>query len=102
MYYELRQIAKRYDMREIIKADGSKKVVLCPFPFHLHASFTPSFSVFHDADGRQKFKCHGCGATCPARRGSRAMSTSAKADDDTDKRYALAEYLRRGDSSAAR
>jgi hypothetical protein len=40
----------------------SKRKMICPFPGHLHANNTASFSIFF-RDGVQWFKCHGnCGA----------------------------------------
>jgi hypothetical protein len=42
---------------------GHKRWSLCPMPFHIHHKNTPSFSVYFDSLGVQRFKCHGtCGA----------------------------------------
>ena len=40
----------------------TKKLIVCPLPAHTHHRNTPSFSIFHDREGFERFKCHGnCG-----------------------------------------
>jgi hypothetical protein len=56
--YDLISIAEGYGVR--LKGSAGKWG-LCPFPHHVHANNTPSFSIY-DGKDRQRFKCHGnCG-----------------------------------------
>ena len=58
----LRDARKLYDIKQILGMPTRRNVIVCPLPMHQHHSHTPSFSVFTDHDGVQKWHCHGsCG-----------------------------------------
>jgi len=57
-------IRKQYDIKAMCHSTSSKSniVIVCPLPNHSHSNGTPSFSIFTDYSGVQRFKCHGsCG-----------------------------------------
>jgi hypothetical protein len=59
----IREAHKLYDIRNLLGLKTRQRWIVCPLPDHVHSSNTPSFSVFTDGDGIQRFKCHGnCGA----------------------------------------
>ena len=58
---EIRDVARLYDIYEILHLDHRKKVFLCPLPQHVHHENTPSFSVKFFR-GHQRWRCFGnCG-----------------------------------------
>ena len=54
------EISRLYDIHSVLGTNSRK--ILCPFPDHHHGNYTPSFSIFW-SDGKQRFRCHGCGKT---------------------------------------
>ncbi len=58
----LRDIRRLFRIHDILGIDGRKRVIVCPLPFHPHHNNTPSFSIWQDKDGFDRFHCHGaCG-----------------------------------------
>ena len=55
----LRSLRNLYSIKAILEMD--KKVIVCPLPYHAHVNHTPSFSVYSNREGYEKFLCHGCG-----------------------------------------
>jgi hypothetical protein len=62
---DLGVIRQLYDLPTIVAqltGMAARKVMVCPMPFHQHYHLSPSFGMFVDADGIQRFKCFGqCG-----------------------------------------
>lgn len=59
-HYDIEDIVTRKGVR--LKGSAGKKWCVCPLPQHAHHNFSPSFSIYWNAQGRQKWKCHGaCG-----------------------------------------
>lgn len=59
----LRDIARLYDIYDVLRLDRSRKVHVCPFPGHPHQHLTPSLGIRVFRDGVQRFHCFGsCGA----------------------------------------
>jgi hypothetical protein len=58
MFLTADEVSRLYDMQSILGTNRRKLV--CPFPDHKHVNYTPSFSIFF-SDGKQRFRCHGCG-----------------------------------------
>lgn len=57
---EINDIKRLYSISGILGTNKSS--IVCPLPDHIHNNYTPSFSIFHDRDGFERFKCHGnCG-----------------------------------------
>jgi hypothetical protein len=57
-----RDVARLYDIRDILHLNGKQKVIVCPLPQHVHHHRTPSFSIFTSKSGVQKWHCFGsCG-----------------------------------------
>lgn len=54
------EVSRLYDIQGVLGTSRHK--LLCPFPDHHHENYTPSFSIFW-SDGKQRFRCHGCGRT---------------------------------------
>ena len=57
--HEFRDVARLYDIRDILRVNGRKRLIVCPLPQHAHHNNTASFSIFTAHDGRQKWVCHG-------------------------------------------
>jgi hypothetical protein len=55
----LRDARKLYDIKQILGIGPRKNVIVCPLPQHKHSSHTPSFSIFTDIHGVQRWRCHG-------------------------------------------
>jgi hypothetical protein len=55
----IRDMARLYDIRDILHLNGRKKTIVCPLPQHVHHHNTASFSIFTTPEGRQKWVCHG-------------------------------------------
>jgi hypothetical protein len=51
-----------YDIRDVLRLSGRKKLIVCPLPTHIHKHRSASFSIFTTSEGFQKFRCHG--ASC--------------------------------------
>jgi len=62
-FQEIRDFRRIYTIRSVLNYHGRKNWMVCPLPQHLHGnSPTPSFSIYYDKDGVERFKCHGvCG-----------------------------------------
>jgi hypothetical protein len=52
------EVSRLYNIQDVLHTD--RKKLLCPLPDHHHSNYTPSFSIFW-ADGKQHWRCHGCG-----------------------------------------
>jgi hypothetical protein len=56
-----RDVAKLYRIVDVLRLDPTKKIWVCPFPQHLHSSYTPSLGISYFAGG-EHFSCFGsCG-----------------------------------------
>ncbi len=55
----LNQIRSMYDIRSLLHLSGNTRKIVCPLPGHAHAEYTPSFSIFFDRNGVQRWRCHG-------------------------------------------
>lgn len=66
MSEDLGIIRQLYDLPTIVGNMTGMDVhrqMVCPMPFHQHQNMSPSFGMFVDKDGIQRFKCFGqCGA----------------------------------------
>lgn len=62
-FQEIRDFRRIYSIRSVLGYSGRKSWMVCPLPQHAHSSNpTPSFSMYYDRDGVERFKCHGnCG-----------------------------------------
>jgi hypothetical protein len=62
-FEELRSFRRIYTVRSVLGYSGRKNWMVCPLPQHRHSNDpTPSFSMYYDRDGVERFKCHGnCG-----------------------------------------
>ena len=56
----LRDARQLYDIKQILGMSTRRNVIVCPLPTHKHHSHTPSFSVFIDRIGVQRWHCFGC------------------------------------------
>jgi hypothetical protein len=55
----IKNMARLFDIRDILHLSGNKKKIVCPLPQHVHHDRTPSFSIFVSNSGVQKWVCHG-------------------------------------------
>jgi len=55
----IRDMARLFDIRDVLHLNGRKKVIVCPLPQHVHHHRTPSFSIFTTPSGKQRWKCFG-------------------------------------------
>lgn len=62
-FQDLRDLRRIYSIRSVLGYSGKRNWMVCPLPQHIHsANPTPSFSMFYDKDGAERWKCHGnCG-----------------------------------------
>jgi hypothetical protein len=61
-FEEIRDVRRIYDIHDILGVSSRARWMVCPLPGHVHRSNTPSFSIYWDGDGVQRFMCHGnCG-----------------------------------------
>ncbi len=62
---DLGVIRQLYDLPTVVaRLTGmeARKKIVCPMPFHPHTNMSPSFGMFVDSQGIQRFKCFGnCG-----------------------------------------
>lgn len=59
---ELEELAIIYSICQLLGLETREQKIVCPLPFHLHHSNTPSFSIKFGDDGKEVFRCHGnCG-----------------------------------------
>lgn len=57
---DVNALKRIYSISGVLGTD--RKLIVCPMPAHMHHRNTPSFSIFHDREGFERFKCHGnCG-----------------------------------------
>ncbi len=99
----IEDIRKMYDLVDIVERAGvllkggaTKKWGLCPFPDHVHKSFTPSFSIYWTGD-RQRFKCHGsCGRSGDVIDFAGYMNDASYNSDDNTKYVKAANLLSGG------
>jgi hypothetical protein len=65
MFEDIRDYRKIYSIRSVLGVSHNKKWMSCPMPQHHRSGkkqSTPSFSIFYDNDGNERWKCHGnCG-----------------------------------------
>lgn len=65
MFQEIRDYRKIYHIRNILGVASNKRWMSCPLPQHRRSAgrvSTPSFSIYYDRDGVERWKCHGnCG-----------------------------------------
>jgi len=62
-FQDLRDLRRIYSIRSVLSYADKRSWLVCPLPQHAHSSNpTPSFSIYYDKDGVERFKCHGnCG-----------------------------------------
>ena len=65
MFDEIRDYRRIYSIRSVLGVGSNKRWMSCPMPQHRRSSdkvSTPSFSIYYDRDGVERWKCHGnCG-----------------------------------------
>lgn len=65
MFDEIRDYRRIYSIRSVLGVGSNKRWMSCPMPQHHRSgnrASTPSFSIFYDNDGTERWKCHGnCG-----------------------------------------
>lgn len=65
MFNEIRDYRRIYSIRSVLGVGSNKKWMSCPLPQHRRSAnkvSTPSFSIYYDRDGVERWKCHGnCG-----------------------------------------
>lgn len=62
MYEEIRDYRRIYHIRQVLGVAHNKRWMLCPLPQHRVSAEkvrTPSFSIYYDRDGVERWKCHG-------------------------------------------
>ncbi len=55
----IHDVARLYDIRDILSLNSRMKLIVCPLPQHVHHHRTPSFSIFTTSGGKQRWKCFG-------------------------------------------
>lgn len=61
-FKDLRDVRRIYDIHDVLGVSSGTRWMVCPLPGHAHHSNTPSFSIYWDDEGVQRFMCHGnCG-----------------------------------------
>ena len=55
----IREVRALYDIRSVLGLGDRKSKIVCPLPEHIHHSNTPSFHIYQNRDGYQKWHCFG-------------------------------------------
>ena len=62
---QIRDLRRIYSIHGVLGIGANVRWMSCPLPMHRRSGekrSTPSFSIYFDKDGVQRFKCHGnCG-----------------------------------------
>lgn len=62
MFNEIRDYRRIYSIRGVLGVGSNKRWMSCPLPQHHRSGdrkSTPSFSIYYDRDGVERWKCHG-------------------------------------------